>query len=390
LAQEIQNRLNNLRRLLKEKGRNALLITGTTNLYYFTGTAQDAVLLVTAEGEPWLGVRKNVKRAQSESVLTPTAISSMKELPGYFQDLKVDDHQGLGLELDILPAREYLRYGQLFPNAPIWDASDLLKTVRMIKSPYETDLIRKAQVKHDAMFRQIPAILRQGMTELSLAAAIEAFARNQGHQGYITFRGYNSKMFYGHVMAGANAAVPGALDSPTCGKGVNAAFPQGPSLDPILPHQPIIVDYVGFYGGYLVDQTRIYALGKLPSVLLTAHEVALEIQNLICQKAEPDLPAGELYKLAVKVAQKYDLEENFLGVDQPVSFVGHGVGLELNEYPVLSLGNRQPLKPGMVIAVEPKFSFPQQGVVGIENTFVLEETGLKRLSQVDDNLVVVE
>jgi Xaa-Pro aminopeptidase len=191
-------------------------------------------------------------------------------------------------------------------------------------------------------------------------------------------------------MAGKNAALSSYLQSPTGGAGLSPAFPQGAGFCKIQSGVPILFDYVFISDGYMVDQTRIYAIDYLSDELLQAHRAMLEIQDAITRAAMPGASGDEIYHLAVNMARKLGYEDNFLGYDENrISFVGHGLGLELDEFPFLANGQDAPLEAGMVIAVEPKVIFPNVGTVGIENTFVITKHGAKRITLGSDDVVIL-
>ena len=106
--------------------------------------------------------------------------------------------------------------------------------------------------------------------------------------------------------------------------------------------------------------------------------------------ATPGTVAGDLYEAAIEIAHEKGLGENFMGAGPDrIRFIGHGVGLELDEFPFLAKGQKTELQEGMVIALEPKLIFPGQGVVGIENTHVVTAKGLEQLTRAEEGIVIV-
>ena len=143
-------------------------------------------------------------------------------------------------------------------------------------------------------------------------------------------------------------------------------------------------------GGYLSDHTRIFAVDDLPDDLIMAHGAMLKIQAEIKKTAKPGIKAGDLYVMAVEMANDLGYADHFMGHDHHrVRFIGHGVGTELDEYPFLARGQEMILEKGMTIALEPKLIFPEKGVVGIENTHVVEENGLRQLGKYPDGITTV-
>lgn len=143
----------------------------------------------------------------------------------------------------------------------------------------------------------------------------------------------------------------------------------------------MIVDLCAVMYGYHVDQTRTLSLGALPDKLYKAYKIALEIEHEVGKTIYPGVAVGELYEKAARMAESHDLGEHFMGYGrQRLGYCGHGVGLELDEFPVVMKGGKTFLSPGMVIALEPKFHFPGVGVVGVEDTFVVMDGGSQKLT----------
>jgi Xaa-Pro dipeptidase len=194
-------------------------------------------------------------------------------------------------------------------------------------------------------------------------------------------RGFNQEIFYGHVFAGRTAAVTSFGDAPTGGQGLAPALAQGPSRRRIERGEAVIVDLVGNCDGYLCDQTRSFCLGEPSAHLRKASETALRILEEVETAGRPGLPASALYELALRRAGESGFGSCFLGSEHKVSFVGHGIGLEVDEYPFIARGFDLPLEAGMVFAVEPKFIFHGEGVVGVEDTFLVTDNGLEPLTR---------
>ena len=242
---------------------------------------------------------------------------------------------------------------------------------------------------NDALFGSVKDMLVEGMSELELSALLEAEYRRNGHQGIVRVRAFNQEVFYGHLMSGSNLAVPSCSVGPTGGPGTNASLPHGAGTKTIQRHEPVQIDYVGIVKGYVVDQARTYYIGEPPEEFLSIHEKALQIQQAIADRGVPGTRAEDLFDIAMNIAEDADLKEGFLGYPDPVPFVGHGVGLELDEFPVVGRKSPHVLEERMVMALEPKFIVPGRGLAGIENTFVVTSRGLEKLTHFDDAIQVL-
>jgi Xaa-Pro aminopeptidase len=248
--------------------------------------------------------------------------------------------------------------------------------------------MKRAAELNTRMFAFVRDVLKEGMTEMELSAHLEAFYRRNGHQGHVRVRSFNQEVFYGHIMSGSNLAVPSCSVGPTGGPGANASMPQGAGQKPIGRHEPVSIDYVGIVDGYMVDQARTFYVGEPPEKFVRAHKVAIAIQEAVVERSFPGTAAEELYDIALKMAKEAELLQGFQGYP-PVPFLGHGVGLELDEFPIIGRKSPHVLQENMVVAIEPKFVFPGEGLAGIENTFVVTASGLKRITHFDDSIQVV-
>lgn len=388
---ELRTRHEKLQEQLQQQDIDGVLILQKADLFYFSGTAQQANLYIPAQGNPVLMVKKDFERAGMESTLDQiVSFSNPGEIPGILKDHGIQLPAKLGMELDVIPANFYFSFARLFDKAEITDISTSIRMIRAVKSDYEIERIREAARFSDRVAGTVPGLLREGIPEIELAGRIEAEARKLGHQGIVRMRLWGNELFYGHVMAGPSAAVPSYLASPTGGPGLNPAIAQGAGMRPVSRHEPLLVDLVFALDGYNSDHTRIFALGDLPDDLVKAHKVMLEIQEAIKQTARPGTAAGDLYEMAINMAAENGLADYFMGAgDQRIQFVGHGIGLELDEFPFLARGQKMPLEAGMIIALEPKAVFPEKGVVGIENTHVVTEEGLEQLGSFREDIIMV-
>lgn len=389
---ELDARVGNLQRLMASEDLDGVLILQNVDLFYFSGTTQQSNLYIPRQGLPILMTRRSFPRAQTESKLDRIfPLSSPREVPRILLEYGYPLPRRLGMELDVLPANLYLGYREIFTGVEFCDASPLIRHVRAVKSAYELAAMRRAARMAAAAVVAMPGLLIEGIREIELAGKIEAVGRAHGHQGLAKFRLWNNDMFYGHLMAGKSAAVPSYLASPTGGMGVSPAFPQGPSMRRIKRGEPVLFDFVFISDGYIVDQTRMFAIGSLPDKLRRAHDAMVEIQNAVAGAAKPGATGGELYYLAANLAHRLGYAENLGGIGKErIAFIGHGVGLELDEYPFLAKGQAMALEPGMVIAVEPKFSFPNLGTVGIENTYRVTARGAERITRGSDDIIIVK
>ena len=379
LPAEIERRLTAFQQALRAAAIDCALLIEASDLVYLTGVMADAHLLVPADGEPILLVRRSLERVQADSPLEDVRpFRSFKELPPLLTELGA---RRIGLELDVLPAARYLRYRDLLPDAELVDVSDVLAGVRAIKSTWELTMIGKAAEQVAAAFAAAPALVAEQPTDRAIQIELEHLMRQAGHQGPLRFRGLNGQMFYGAVLAGPDGAIAPWADTPLGGPGPSAAVGKGPGGWEIRDGDAVTVDLVGGWEGYLADATRTFFRGTPNPQLAEALTVCESILAALEELMVPGTPAEQLYLRGLELATEAGFGDHWMGHGPGrVRFVGHGVGLEINERPFLAQGFSDPLAFGNVIAVEPKLVFPGLGAVGVENTYAVDRDGPVRLT----------
>lgn len=424
--EEIEGRIGRFQALLRENGVEAALIGDTVaekvDLFYLSGTMQQAHLYVPAEGPLLLWVRKDLERARLDSPLERIApLKAVGQLPDLLRGAGQPLPASLGLQLAKVPARAFFEYRDLLGEPRVVDLSqlDLLRSLRMIKSSHEVALIRRAARIVDAVLKSIgenrhgqsasdtpgnenglwrdsdifaEKLLREGMTEIELAGCLEAIARREGHQGILRMDNVTQENFYGECLSGAEATISTFFDGPLGGWGLSPAMPQSAGFKPIRRGEPIVLDFVGVFNGYVADQTRVAVIGTLPPRIAQAYEATLEIQEAVIREIRPGARSRELYELAQDRARGLGYADHFMGHgERQVRFIGHGVGLTMDDLPVITSSKRfdLPLQPGMVIALEPKLVFPGEGAVGIEDTLLVTQDGCEPLTFTGKEVITV-
>ena len=389
---ELTQRFKALQRLMIAQNLDAIILLQNSDLFYFTGSIQRGIYYLPVAGEPVYLVIKDFDRACRESQLDCIRkISSIRQLNEHLSELGLPVPERVGMELDVLPVQQFKRYQKLLPDAEISDISHLLRTVRAVKSDYEIEIMDACAVLADKTYEYAKKLIRPGMSELAVAAELECFARKEGHQGVIRFRSFNAELYFGHIFSGDTGAVPAYLDAPLGGTGLNPAVGQGSGNKPIIAGEPIIIDFIIARDGYLVDQTRTLSFGPLSDRLQRAYADMVRVQDKLCEIARPGVAWGDIYQQCCDLADRLGYKDNFMGFSgAQVSFIGHGIGIEVDEYPFIARGfDDDALEKNMTFAFEPKAVFPSVGAVGIENTWKVTETGITRMTYADEELAIL-
>ena len=387
--EEIEGRIRGLRERMAAEGVSFAIILQNVDLFYFTGTAQKGVLVVSLEEGPLLFVEKSLARARIETPLEIIPIKRDKDVKEVLAAKGILKGQG-GMEFDVIPVAVYERWKAMLGYEAFRDISSLIKDVRIVKSPFEIAQIRRSGEITSKVFAKLSEVVRVGAREIDIGAALDAEGKRHGHQGFLRMRGLNQEMMNIYVTHGHSATYPTGADVPIAGAGVTHAIPQGSSINRVERDIPVIVDYGGGYNGYITDETRVVVAGELKEKFLAAYGVAREIIEDAAAYGRAGIIATELYTRALDRAKKAGLEDHFMGHGEgQVSFVGHGLGLEINELPVITPRHRVELREGMVFAYEPKFIFPGVGAVGIEVDFIVREGHLERVTDFPIDIIKV-
>jgi len=386
-GEEMEQRLERTRKEMAKRNLEAIFVIEKMNFYYLSGTSQDSYLFVPLEGRPLLMVRRELERAKVESPLEDAvAIQSIRDLPSLIQKYYGKLPQTLGLELDILPVRDYHRFLDLLPGVKFIDASPVFREVRKIKSPFEIGLMRKAGEIGRDVYLEARKILKEGMTEIEFGGLMEAAAKRYGHEGLLRVRSLNYEAYSWHVLSGPTGGIVSQSESPMGGLGLSPAFPVGASFKVIRAHEPILVDFGTCSHGYQVDETRMFSIGRMSQKFIDAYNACREIHDVVLERVRPGCDCEAIFLETVKLGEKLGYKDSYLGPPGlQTRFIAHGIGLELNELPFIAQGQSYPLEEGMTFALEPKIVFPGEGSVGIENTVVVMRDGYEILTPVDQD-----
>lgn len=390
-SEEVFGRIARLQQGLAETGLDGALVLDRTNMYYYTGTIQNGVLFVPAEGAPVFFVRRSFERAEKETPLEILVqLSSLSELFGSLRGYSYQVDR-LGLDETAVPVSIYRKLSKAFPETDFEDISLRLSMIRSVKSEYEEALIREAGRRHKALYDQIPDMIQEGMTEWELGSAIHGCMLKLGYTGLARLTSFNSEFFAGVISFGESGNYPTASVGPGGSVGLCPAFPYLGGTRRLKKGEPIFIDTGFAHEGYFTDKTRIFAIGRPDQAAIDAHTTCLDIQEAVRCRLRPDAVPSQIFD------EVYDseiapchFEENFMGFgSNQVSFLGHGLGLAIDEFPAIARKIRFPLKKNMVIAIEPKKGLKDIGLVGVENTYLVAEHGGEKLTPGSDDITIL-
>ncbi len=382
LQWDLELRLEKVRAVMEDSKFDALLVTSNANLFYLTGMVINGYVFITQENY-FVFVRRPVG-LKGDNI---HYIRKPEDIPEILQSLGVPLPVQIALEEIDINAAEFERLSKGFEGAGVSGGSGILLRAREVKTPLEMEFLKRTGQRQAEVYKLVPSLYEKGMTDLEFSAAIEHGFRKRGHIGFLRVSGFRMECYMGQIFAGDNAAAPSPYDFALGGAGLHTAFPNGLAGIDITEGTTVMVDMTGNFEGYITDMTRTFRVGEISEIAYRAHNLSLEIQKKLSQNFGEGAVCGDMYNFAYEMVKEQGLEQYFMGGDQKAGFIGHGVGVQLNELPVIFPKNRERLKAGMVIALEPKFVIPHVGAVGTENTYVVTKDGLECITVLDEDII---
>ncbi|WP_373733416.1 M24 family metallopeptidase [Bacteroides heparinolyticus] len=374
---ELSNRVKKVQNLLHDLGADACVITSSVNQFYLTNSVFDGYFYIQAEEEPLMFVRRPAGLENVHYIRKPEQIT----------DFIIRLPKVVLMETGVMPYTTALRLQKALGMPEIIDVSGKMREIRSVKSEFEMEQMRANAKIQSEVYKQIPSLYRDGITDIEFQIEVERVMRLNGSIGIFRAYGERMEIFMGSVLAGDNADVASPYDFSMGGGGLSKILPIGASGVALKEGMTVMFDMAGNYTPYQSDMTRTFAIGKIPDIAYRAHQVSIEMSRWLEQNVKPGITCAEIYDYSLKTAVNNGLEANFMGNTQQVKFVGHGLGLEINEPPVLTPRSKEVLQKNMAFAYEPKFVFPKIGAVGIENTFIVTDSGLEKITICEENII---
>lgn len=375
--EEINLRISKVKELMIQKNISSILIASNTNIYYLTGRFFRGYVYLDIYGNSlWFVVKPQIFQ-ESESVFF---IRKPEDIPSILKELKLEKPTNIALEEGDLSYLDILRLKALFSDIPMENGTLIMKRSRMIKTPWEIKEMKEDGIHQTKVYGEVKDCYHPGMSDLALQIEIERRLRLEGSLGVSRVSGNLMEINLGSVITGENADSPGPYEFTMGGSGMHPSLPVGSDDSPILRGKTVMIDMNGAFNGYQTDMTRVWSLGDISDLALKAHNCSIRILRKLEVISMPGLPVSEMYQTALQIAEEENLKEYFMGHRSQVGFIGHGVGIELNELPVLTSKSKDILAQNMTIAIEPKFVIPHVGAVGVENTYVVKDNGLENIT----------
>ena len=382
MEQELRKRIDRVRDFASEVGSDACIITSQINLFYLNGFIFDGFMYILPDKDPLLFVKRPVNITGKNIFY----ISKPEQIPGILTELGYKMPSNLLIEADTMSISEGNRLQATLGMPQLLNVSGKMREIRSIKSESEIEQMRTSARIQSKTYEQIPHLYHKGMRDIDFQIEVEYLMRKNGSLGVFRSFGRNMDIFMGSVIAGDNATEPSPYDFAMGGKGLSPYIPIGASGITLFEGMTIMFDMAGNFTPYQSDMTRTFAIGNVPEIAYKAHQLSIEMNQWVEEEVKPGTSCAEIYNKSIQFVEKNRLEKYFMGTMQQAKFVGHGVGLEINELPVLSPRSKNIMQANIAFAYEPKFVLPGIGAVGIENTFVVKEAGIEKLTLFDETL----
>ena len=342
---------------------DALLVSHLPNIRYLCGfTGSAGFLLVEEAGSVFFtDVRYDTQgREEVKGAKVVVARKSVLQALGeWIGAHKRSRRRTIAVEAEHMTLAEKKRLTGFLPSGiRIKDAAAIVERARMVKDPEELDNIRSAVRLGAVLFEQSLKDLRPGVKETEVAAKLEYAAREAGAES----------MSFPTIIA----------------SGSRSALPHGRATARLIADGGFVVcDFGVILDGYCSDQTRTVWVGRAPKDARFAYESVKEAQLAAIAAVRPGVSVGEVDEAARKVLRKARLAKYF------THSTGHGVGLEIHEMPRVAAGQKDILRPGMVITIEPGVYFPGKWGIRIEDMVAVNESGCEVLTPTSKDFLAV-
>lgn len=386
---ELSSRWERCRGLLRQfiPQASGLLVFSRLNLYYFTGSFANGLFWLPLEGEPVLLCRRGIERARIESPIRHLyPFQSYRDIEGILTGLKCPLPALIGAEMNGLSWALSNTLLKHLGGHQFIAADRVIGMCRANKSEQELNLLREAGRRHTKCLTELlPVRLHEGISELAISHAISELFLNEGHLGILRMENFGEEIFLGHIAVGDSANYPSVFNGPVGLQGVHPSAPfMGAADIRWTAGSPLTIDNGFTYAGYMTDKTQVYWLGRIediPERARAAQDFCIDLQHQVAEQLRPGNLPSAIWMHCLAEVERSGWSDGFMGCGgNKVAFVGHGIGLAIDEYPVLAKGFDLPLEEGMVLAVEPKIGIPGFGMVGVENTFEVTPEGGKCLT----------
>ncbi len=384
-----EKRINTLRTKMADRSIGAALLMYSRDVLYYAGVSMPCLLLVMPQTAR-LYARRAFEFVRQDATIAD--VVSGGSLPVVAEQVKSDklDHAKIGIELDVVPADLFLKIRDVLPDAEFVNITPLIISQRMVKESEELEFVLASAAMADKGQRRAPAVIREGISEIEMAAEVEAELRRNKHEGILVNRRFDTYAMYGMIGSGDGLTRFAGFANVATGVGLNRSMRISASDRIMKRGDLVMIDITGSCNGYITDVTRPYVIGRASNKQVEIFEALCEVEDKIFSGIRPGVPVAEVYRRGVEAANRTKFGEYFMGHEEKGKFVGHGLGLELDEPPIIGPGDPTVIAENMTLAVEINTIIPDFGAIKVEDSLIVTSDGVELLSDVPRQLYEVD
>ncbi len=355
-----KERISRLRELLSLTKKRGVLFFDLKDIFYFSGfKGSKAFFLVTADKEFLITdfrYFEQVGKTDCFGELFKIKTSYFDDTCGLIYSLKLKE---VILDETKTTCEAYNELNSRLPEVDFIFEKNISAGIRSIKENEEIEILNEGAKKTSRIFEKSLVFLKKGITEKRFALILEDLLKKDGFQG-VSF-------------------------PPIVLFGERSSMPHGePEETPLRDNQPVLVDFGGIYKGYCTDFTRTVFFGKPDTSFVNVYEKLLYCQSFVINNAQAGMKSFQVDGIARECLDKESLGDFFK------HSLGHGVGLEIHEFPIISPFNDALIQNGMVFTVEPGIYFENRFGIRIEDMVVVKNDKLNVLTDFPKELILIK
>ncbi len=383
--EELESRVFRLSHILRDLSIDAAVFPYRVHSYYFTGSAQSMVTVITKSGDVIIFVRRVIERVREESPWKD--VRKLASSDDIFRFLR--GFSRVGIPLSRMDASTYVKYASKL-GGNLVDISDEMESLLSVKSPFEVSCLEKAASIAEKVFNEAPNFVKPGMTEIEVAGIFDMLGKKFGSESYLRTGSINYEAYTWHVVSGSNAFFRSYIETVVGGRGLSPSFPCGAGLKKIEEGEPFLVDFGVSYMGYMVDHARTFVFGEPSYEVFDLYDRLLTLVGRVEELMVPGTICSEIYTRSLELSEELGVKDFYLGGPSwDVNFIAHGVGLEFSGKPIMGRGQDYALAEGMTFAMELKLIVPEVGPLGLEDVYVARKKGSSRITKTADSMFLL-
>lgn len=365
-----------------------IFIFNPLNAYYFTGTMQEGVLFIQRGEEPIYFVKRSASRAEQE--IRYCKVMPYKTYDDIKNYLALNTFFPAFIDKSFITIEMLEKFNSCFEFGKIYSCDKALRMCRSVKSKYELDILKAAgEIHEDIMVNIVPEILSEDISEHEAAMLIYNEFIKKGHQAIVRNERQGAEQHTINVSFGESSLKNYRYDSPV---GITGMYVTSPFLGNknITLKQNDLVTISSVFGinGYNSVATHCYAFNSLIDYLRRQQDHLVNLKNLTIEMMKPGVKPSEIYTFVMDNIHP-EIQGTFMGIgEEVIEHIGRGVGLTIDEYPIISKNNNNPLVENMVVSLSFFACLEGYGTTGMQHSYIVTPNGGISINGSADEIVV--